>query len=468
MDLLDHLRGILGAPHVLTGPDCAKWASDWTGKYCWAPFAVLRPANTAELSAAVSACHAAGVAMVPVGGNTGLTGATSADGAIMVSLDRMNAIRRISPEARVAVVEAGAVLQSIHEAAADHSLIFPLTFGARGSATIGGALATNAGGSNVLRYGNTRELCLGLEVVMPDGRIMDLMTELRKDNSGYALKQLFVGAEGTLGFITAAAMKLFPAPKVSVTAMAAFERLEDTLGLLNDLQEATGQAVEAFEYMPRRYIERHVAHTGAAEPFAAAHPVNVLIEVASTRADDAGDGIDGGGSALLDLVTGHLASALDRGVLSDAVVAQNEAQRRAMWARREMAAELTFTGQPIVDTDIALPLDAVPRFLAEIGPRLAPLDASAEDFVVSHLGDGNLHYTVYPSRDDAELKQAMVEAIEDLTLSLGGSFSAEHGIGLSKLGSMARRKDAVALDAMRALKRSLDPKNLMNPGKVLP
>ncbi|MEL6913857.1 MAG: FAD-binding oxidoreductase [Pseudomonadota bacterium] len=468
MELLDQMRATLGETYVLTGEDTAKWARDWTGKYAWTPRAVLRPADTGGLSAVAAACHAARVAMVPVGGNTGLTGATRAEGAVMISLDRMNTVESVKPAARVARVGGGAILQNVHEAAAAHGLIFPLTFGARGSATIGGALATNAGGSNVLRYGTTRDLCLGLEVVLPDGRVLDLMGELRKDNSGYALRQLFIGAEGTLGFITKAALKLFEAPRVRVTAMAAFARLDDTLDLLNALQAATGGAVEAFEYMPRRFIDRHIARKGGSEPFAGRHEVNVLIEVASTRADDAAPGAEGTGSALLELVTGTLAQALDAGKLSDAVVAQNEAQRSAMWARREAAAEITFLGGPIVDTDIAVPLDAVPRFLSEVAPRITALDHGATDFVVSHLGDGNLHYTVYPTRDDAALKVAMIEVIEDVTLALGGTFSAEHGIGLSKLGSMVRRKDAAALDTMRALKASLDPHGVMNPGKVLP
>ncbi|MEM6896400.1 MAG: FAD-binding oxidoreductase, partial [Pseudomonadota bacterium] len=450
MEILENLRSLIGERYVLTGADTAKWARDWTGKYAWEPLAVVRPASTEEVSAVATACYSADVAMVPVGGNTGLTGATSADNAIMVSLDRLNQVRAVKPDARLAVVDGGVILDSIHSAAADHDLVFPLTFGARGSAMIGGNLATNAGGSNVLRYGNTRDLCLGLEVVLPDGRVMDLMSELRKDNTGYNLRNLFIGSEGTLGFITAAVLKLFPAPRVRATAMVACHKLEHTLPLLNKLQTATGSAVEAFEFMPRSFIARHAAHTGAKEPFDALYPVNILVEAASTREDDAG--------ALTEIVQSVLANAMDQGHLADAVVAQNEAQRTAMWARREMAAELTFTGQPIVDTDIAVPLDLVPAFLTRIRARIDAIDAGAEDFVVSHLGDGNVHYTVYPTQDDAALKESMVEAIEDVTLALGGSFSAEHGIGLSKKSSMARRKDATALDMMRSVKAAFDPK----------
>ena len=413
------------------------------------------------------ACYAAGQKMVPVGGNTGLTGATSAEGAVMVSLDRLNRIRTVKPDARIVIVEAGVILDAIHNAADEYGLVFPLTFGARGSAMIGGNLATNAGGSNVLRYGNTRDLCLGLEIVLPDGRIMDLMSELRKDNTGYNLRQLFVGAEGTLGFITAAVVKLVPAPRVRATAMVALEQLEDTLPLLNALQEATGGALEAFEYMPRNYITRHVEHTGEREPFEAPYPVNILLEAASTRADDAAVG-DDGTPRLTELVQNILAEKMEEGVVADAVVAQSAAQRDAMWSRREMAAELTFYDRPIVDTDIAVPVDAVPEFIATANARVQQIDPGCEDFMVSHLGDGNVHYSVYTTRKDPALYDEIVEVVEEVTLSLGGSFSAEHGIGLSKLGSMQRRKDQTAMSLMRDMKAAFDPKGLMNAGKVLP
>ncbi|MEL6691053.1 MAG: FAD-binding oxidoreductase, partial [Pseudomonadota bacterium] len=313
----------------------------------------------------------------------------------------------------------------------------------------------------------TRDLCLGLEIVLPDGRVMDLMSELRKDNTGYNLRQLFVGAEGTLGFITAAVVKLVPAPRVRATAMVALERLEDTLPLLNALQEATGGALEAFEYMPRNYITRHVEHTGEREPFEAPYPVNILLEAASTRADDAALG-DDGTPRLTELVQSILAEKMEEDVVADAVVAQSEAQRDAMWSRREMAAELTFYDRPIVDTDIAVPVDAVPEFIATANARVQEIDPGCEDFMVSHLGDGNVHYSVYTTRKDPALYDEIVEVVEEVTLSLGGSFSAEHGIGLSKLGSMERRKDQTAISLMRDMKAALDPKGLMNPGKVLP
>src|SRR6056300_356129 len=268
MELLDQIRVSIGDKYVVTGQDAQAWTRDWTDVYHWQPLAVTRPANTEEVQAIARACFSQNIAMVPVGGNTGLTGATKAQDAIMISLDRMNAIREIKPNAQVAIVESGAVLDSIHQAVDAHDLVFPLIFGARGSAMIGGNLSTNAGGSNVLRYGNTRDLCLGLEVVLADGRVMNLMSELRKDNTGLNLKHMFIGAEGTLGIITAAVLRLYRKPLAYVTAMVGLRELEDALPLLNRLQNETGGGVEAFEFMPRRYIERHIERiSGADEPF---------------------------------------------------------------------------------------------------------------------------------------------------------------------------------------------------------
>ncbi|MEO0665199.1 MAG: FAD-binding oxidoreductase, partial [Pseudomonadota bacterium] len=313
----------------------------------------------------------------------------------------------------------------------------------------------------------TRDLCLGIEVVLPDGRVMDLMSRLHKDNAGYNLKHLFIGAEGTLGLITAAVLKLYPAPIIRATAMVGMASLERALPLLNALQEATGGAVEAFEYMPQSYIARHMQETGQRAPFDGPHPVNILIEAASTRTDEAAPDADGT-PRLKSIMEALLAEAMEAGDIDDAVVAASEAQRREMWDRRERAAELTFTGRPILDTDIAVPLEEVPAFLENARTRTEALDPGCEEFLVSHLGDGNIHYSVYITRDDPALSRTLMEAIEDLVIAHGGTFSAEHGIGLSKLGSMARRKDATALEAMRSLKAAFDPKNLMNPGKVLP
>jgi FAD/FMN-containing dehydrogenase len=416
------------------------------------------------VQAIARACFAQNIAMVPVGGNTGLTGATKAQDAIMISLDRMNAIREIKPNAQVAIVESGAVLDSIHQAVDAHDLVFPLIFGARGSAMIGGNLSTNAGGSNVLRYGNTRDLCLGLEVVLADGRVMNLMSELRKDNTGLNLKHMFIGAEGTLGIITAAVLRLYRKPLAYVTAMVGLRELEDALPLLNRLQNETGGGVEAFEFMPKRHIERI---SGADEPFEGAHEVNILVEVASTRASDLQPD-ESGTPKLQAILETALMDMISNDKAQDAVIAQNEAQRRSMWARREAAAEITVGFPGAVDTDVAVPLEAVPSFLKQITARVQKIDPEGYEFYLSHLGDGNLHYTFYPSDRSGRLKEPITEAIEDVVLGLQGSFSAEHGIGLSKRNSMARRKDPVALEMMQAIKTALDPKNLMNPGKVYP
>ncbi|MDT8857058.1 FAD-binding oxidoreductase [Paracoccaceae bacterium Fryx2] len=468
MDLVTRLAVLLGPSHVLTGADMARYCPDWTGKYTARPCAVARPADTAGVACVLRACAEAGVPVVPVGGLTGLTGGAMTDGGLMLSLERMNRIREIRAQSRLAVVEAGVVLARLHEAAEAEGLYFPLWFGARGSATIGGVLATNAGGSNVLRYGSTRALCLGLEVVLADGRVLNLMSELHKDNSGYDLKNLFIGAEGTLGVITAAVMKLVPRPLAYATATLALRSLPDALMLLNRLQAATGGAVEAFEFMPRSYMQRLAeARPDLRPPFAQTHDVTILVEVGATAPRDAAP-LPDGTLAVTGLLQDSLAAMMDEGLVLDAVVAQSESQRRAMWDRREAAAQITFARKPLIDTDVAVPLEAVETFLTRIHARVPLLDAGADTLTVAHLGDGNLHFTVFPSAADATLDDRIVSTIEDVVAELGGSFSAEHGVGLSKRPSMARRKDPVALSVMAALKATLDPRNLMNPGKVLP
>ena len=467
-DLLERLRTALGPRHVLTGDDAAPYGRDWTGLRVSTPLAVIRPGSTAEVSAALAIAHDTRTPVVPVSGNTGLTGAAQAEGALMVSLERMTAIREIRTADRVAVVESGVVLQALQDAADEHGLLFPLTFGARGSARLGGALSTNAGGSNVLRYGSTRALCLGVEVVLSDGRVLDLMGALHKDNSGYDLRDLFIGAEGTLGLITAAVMKLAPRPRARATAMVAAPSVTAALNLLNRLQDETAGQVEAFEYMPAAYIEAHMAHfAGARAPFAEPHDVNILVELGATAARDAEPDEAGAVPVVehLETVLGELAEA---GLVLDAVVARSEAQRTEMWARREAAAEIAFGSGPVADHDVSLPLGRVEEFLRRADERVAGIVTEARGISVAHLGDGNVHYTVLSPQIDAAVKERIVQAVEDVVQSLGGSFSAEHGVGTHKLGSMARRKDPVALDVMRTLKGALDPLGIMNPGKVIP
>lgn len=468
MEFVEKTRAIIGDMQVLTGPDAAHYGIDFMRKYEAQPLCVLRPGSTAEVAALMRLAEATATPIVPISGNTGLAGGAYAPGAALLSLERMNRIREIRPASRIAVVEAGVVLAILHAAAAEHRLTFPLTFGAKGSAMIGGNLATNAGGSNVVRYGNARALCLGLEVVLPGGEVVDLMSELHKDNTGYDLKDLFIGSEGTLGVITAAVLKLAPLPAAYATAMVALPSLADALTLLNRLQEASGGAVEAYEYMPRTYVEAHVAQiAGAREPFVGKHEVNVMVELGATARADAEPGPDGALPVVARLEA-LLAEEMDRGRVLDAVIAASEAQRREMWARREAAAEVTMARTPLINNDIAVPLDKVEPFLARMHQLLPSLDAGADETCVAHLGDGNIHYVVYPSSSDPAHTDMLVEAVEEVAKELGGTFSAEHGIGLTKKPSMARRKDAVALSVMRRIKAALDPSGIMNPGKVLP
>lgn len=468
MGLAEDLRAAIGDRNVLTGADMDRYATDWMGRYHGSPVAVLRPGSTAEVASCVRIAAQHEIPVIPISGNTGLVGGTMTKGGLLLSLERMNRIRTVKRDARLVIAEAGVILTSLHEAAANEGLYFPLWFGARGSAMLGGVLSTNAGGSNVLRYGSTRGLCLGLEVVLPDGRVLNLMSELHKDNSGYDLKNLFIGAEGTLGIITAAVMKLVPAPRAHATATLAVRSLADALVLLNRMQEATGGRVEAFEFMPRTYSERlREARPDLGLPFDQIPEITILIEAATTVPREATPDASGE-IPLVGTLESILAEMMEADLVTDAILARSEQQRRAMWARREAAAEIGVGLHPEVDTDVCLPLDKVEIFLTQALLRLEALDPGARTITVAHLGDGNLHFTAYPTRDNADLKGRVLEAIEDVVAELGGSFSAEHGVGLSKLPSMRRRKDPVALDVMRTLKQALDPQNLMNPGKVIP
>ncbi len=469
MTLIADLTVALGANHVLTGDDLAKYRHDWTHHYPSNPCAVARPGDTGQVAEVVRIAARHGVPVVPVSGLTGLVGGAYTDGGLMISVERLNRIREIRPEARIAIVEAGVVLDRLHEAAEAANLYFPLWFGARGSAMIGGVLSTNAGGSNVLRYGSTRALCLGLEVVLADGRVLNLMSELHKDNSGYDLKQMFIGAEGTLGIITAAVMKLVPRPRAYATATLAVRSLPDALVLLNRLREATGGLVEAFELMPASHMQRlSEVRPDVALPFGGVrYDTNILVEIAATAPRDTVPD-DSGEIPLTALLQDTLAALMEDGAILNAEIAQTEGQRRLMWQRRELAAEIMTARQPTIDTDICLPIDKVATVLDRIHARLPALDAGAETLHIAHLGDGNIHFTVYPTRDDPALADAVIEAVEDEVQALGGSFSAEHGVGMSKKPSMKRRKDPVALQVMRAVKAALDPENRMNPGKVIP
>jgi FAD/FMN-containing dehydrogenase len=468
MQVLDQIAAVIGQTNILTGAEAAAYGKDWTGAYHASPLAVLRPADRDQVSAILKIAHDSRTAIVPCAGRTGLTGATMADGALMLSVERLNRIGPINTATRSVTVGAGVILSSLHDAAHAQDLIFPLTLGARGSAMIGGLLATNAGGSNVVRYGSTRGLCLGLEVVLADGRVMDLMTDLHKDNSGYDLRNLMIGSEGTLGVITAAVLKLLPRPRAYATAMVAMHSLPDALDLLHHLQDISGGGVEAFEYMPDSYLMRHAQVFPDMPPvFAQSYPVNIMIELAATTIRDATANSDGSLPVAEALAT-TLARFMDQGRILDAIIAQNDSQRAMIWKRREDAGHVAFYSGHVVNTDIALPLDRIAVFQDRLTPRLRAIDPDVSEMLVAHLGDGNIHHTSYASRNDPALMEALTEAVEDVVQELGGSFSAEHGIGLSKRATMRRRKDPVALDTMRAIKAALDPRGILNPGKVIP
>jgi FAD/FMN-containing dehydrogenase len=353
----------------------------------------------------------------------------------------MNRIREIRPAARIAIVEAGVVLAALHAAAEAEGLKFPVTFGARGSAMIGGILSTNAGGSNVLRYGNTRALCLGLEAVLPGGEVLDLMTELHKDNSGYDLRDLLIGAEGTLGLITAAVLKLVPAPGAYATALVAVPSLDEALRLLNRLQEATGGAVEAFEYMPQSYLAQHRAKFPDFQlPYAEDHEVNILVEVGAIQTRDVTPGPDGA-VPIVGFLEDLLWTSAEAGQVLDAVVARNETQRAHMWALREAAAEVGLSRKPVVVNDIAVPVDKVSMFLERMGTRLPEIDAGAETNIVSHLGDGNVHYVVWPKSQDPSVHGQIMEGVEEVVRSHRGAGSRRAGAGAAvKLGQPGDRR----------------------------
>lgn len=469
MTLTARLIDIVGSDHVIEGEDRTAYADDVTGKFKGLPLIVVRPANTEQVSAVLRLAHETGTSVIPAGGRTGLTGGTMAPDGILLSLERLNTIEEINTKGRTARVGAGVILQDLRNAAEENGLVFPLTFGAQGSARIGGVMSTNAGGSNVLRYGNTRDLILGVEVVLADGQIMNLMSALHKNNSGYDLRHLVIGAEGTLGIITRAVVKLVPAPRARATAMVAVSSLGDALELLHSIQAASEGAVEAFEYMPGTYVRAAVdMMSHLRQPFDDDHDINIMIELAATAAHMTTPGSDGQ-VPLVTLLEETLGEMLEDERVLDAVVAQNDAQRTAMWSLREAAGPVMLGPQSVfVDTDIAVPLDLVEAFLTRASARILEIDPGARDMAVAHLGDGNIHYTMYPSKDDPALKDRLMEAVEDISQQLGGSFSAEHGVGYSKLPSMRRRKDPVALAAMRAIKEALDPKGILNPGKLIP
>ncbi|MGE0558077.1 MAG: FAD-binding oxidoreductase [Burkholderiales bacterium] len=466
--LIASLKTLLGAQGVLTdATDLEPYVVDWRGVYRGAAAAVARPANTQQVAAVMKLCAETGTPLVPQGGNTGMCGASVPDAGgreIVLSLARMNKILDVDPLNNTLTAEAGCVLANIRQAAADADRLFPLSLGAEGSCQIGGNLSTNAGGVNVLRYCNTRDLVLGMEVVLPDGRIWNGLRGLRKDNTGYDLKHLFIGAEGTLGIITAATLKLFPRPAASATAWMAVRDPEAALRLLALMRRHCNDRITAFELISRHSLELVWKHVpGTRDPLAAPSPWYVLTELA-----DAGDE-----QALRADLERTLEAALAEDLVVDVVIAENRGQAQALWHMRESIPEGA-RQEPVMvyRHDIAVAVGRIPEFIREAQAALEKRFAGVRLICFGHLGDGNLHYNAYlPERlrSDAAAREAhdVTETVYDIVQRYGGSFSAEHGIGLSKVAELARYKSAVELDLMRSVKRALDPQGLMNPGKVL-
>jgi FAD/FMN-containing dehydrogenase len=467
-NLIQDLQKIVGENNVLSAyEDLIPFIKDWRGIYLGATAAVVRPANTQEVAAVIHYCSQRGIAIVPQGGNTGMCGAAipNPNGEVIVlSLARMNKIRSIDALNNTLTVDAGCVLAAIQGTAAEVDRLFPLSLGAEGSCQIGGNLSTNAGGVNVLRYGNTRDLVLGLEVVLPDGRIWDGLRSLRKDNTGYDLKQLFIGAEGTLGIITGATLKLFPRPIANATAWMAVPSPESALRLLALIRQHCGERISAFEIISRHSLElvwRHIPNTR--DPLDTPHEWQVLTELA-----DSGDLT----SLRADLERA-LESAINEGLVVDAIVAENRSQAQSLWHMRESIPEGA-RQEPVMvyRHDIAVAVSRIPEFIAEAGAALEARFPGVRLICFGHLGDGNLHYNAYiPERlrNDPKSRNAddVTQTVYDIVRQYGGSFSAEHGIGQSKVNELVRYKSSVEMDLMRTIKSALDPKGLFNPGKIL-
>jgi FAD/FMN-containing dehydrogenase len=459
-DLYERLAALLGPKGYSTDADIiAPHLKEWRGRYAGRTPFMAMPASTAEVAEIVRLCAAAGAAITPQGGNTGLVGGQIPDGEILLSMRRMNRIRAVDAANDSLIAEAGAVLAQVQQTAADSQRRFALSLASEGSATIGGLISTNAGGVHVLRYGMMRELVLGLEVVLADGRVLDGLKALRKDNTGYDLKQIFIGAEGTLGVITAASLKLAPIPNGREAAVASAPTPAHALTLLHRLKAATG-AVSAFEMMNRLSVDLTVKNvSGVRDPLPGA-PVLILIEFES--ADAAG---------LRGNVENALASAIEHGDIENALIAENAGQTRDFWALREaMSAGHAREGAQS-NHDISVPVSQTPAFLERAAAAASRLCPGVRIVAFGHMGDGNTHYSLLaPSgaRDEDFPSAALSEAVLEIAVALGGSISAEHGIGVARLGDFARFKDPHAIAIMRAMKRALDPANTMNPRVLLP
>lgn len=465
--LLARLADILGPKGFSTDPDVlAPWLTDWRGKYHGKAAAMLSPASTGEVAEIVRLCAAEGAALVPQGGNSGMVGGATPDASgdqLLLSLRRMNQIRGIDVTARIMVAEAGVILEHLHHAALEEGLRFPLTLGGKGSATVGGLVSTNAGGTQVLRHGTMRTLIAGIEAVLPDGQIFDGLAPLKKDNRGYDLRHLLCGAEGTLGIVTAASLHLVPAANARQTAWIGLGSPDDALLLLRRLDAALGDTLEGFEIIPHRSVEavlRHIPQTRL--PLGKASLWYALVELAG---DDA--------AVLGEALEGELAAALDARLIDDVAIAKNDRESEDFWRLRDSISEAERAGGPATQHDISVPVDLMPQFIAENPARLAAAFPGIRTVSFGHLGDGNIHHHVQPPKDVdatawlARHGAAASRIVYAHVVELGGSISAEHGIGQMKRDILAELDSPARLAALRAIKAGLDPAGLFNPGKLV-
>ncbi|MEK9904980.1 MAG: FAD-binding oxidoreductase [Rhodospirillales bacterium] len=463
-DLKTRLRAIVGPAGLMDGAEeIAPMLVEPRGLYRGSALLVVKPASTEEVSGVVKVCAEMGIPITPQGGNTGLCGGATPDGQVLLSLSRMNRIRDIDTLDFTITVEAGCILQNIQAAVAEKDRLFPLSLGAEGSCQIGGNLSTNAGGINTLRYGNARDLVLGLEVVLPDGRIWNNLKRLRKDNTGYDLKHLFVGGEGTLGIITAATCKLFPKPKDEVSVFCAVRDIEGIIELLSRLRAATGDQISAFELIERFGIHLACKHVhGCRDPFDQPYDHYVLFRASAGRAD----------SGLRLIVEEALGQAYEDGLILDATIAESEAQTRAFWRIREGVVEGQIPEGASIKHDISVPVSRIPEFMKRAAPVVETTIPGSRICAFGHAGDGNLHYNItQPENMDRNkflgLWEKLNHAVHEIVVDMGGSISAEHGIGKLKVEELQYFKPALDLELMKRIKHALDPNGIFNPGKVL-
>lgn len=465
-DLIERMEMIVGREACLRDSEaCARYLVDWRGMYEGRTLAVVRPGSTQEVSEVLHLCHLAGVPVVPHGGNTGLVGGAipSAEGdEIVLSLERLNRVREIDTFNYTMTVEAGCVLQAVQEAALEADRYFPLSLGAEGTCQIGGNLATNAGGNAVLRFGNARDLVLGLEVVLPDGRVWDGLRGLRKSNAGYDLKHLFLGAEGTLGVITAATLKLFPARRQVETAFLALDSLEKAITLFASARENLDEFLSAFELIPRIGIDMAIEHVPETrDPLSDTYPYYVLMQTSTSQTF----------LPLRDMLEDWLGKAIESGDVADGVMANSQQHAQSLWLIREACVEAQRRAGPSIKHDVSVPISRVPAFIKKGTTVIESEMRETRVVAFGHIGDGNIHFNVCVGEgQDHEAFRALGPQISklvyDVVASFGGSFSAEHGIGRLRRGALYNYVGGVEMDIMQDIKDTLDPDNTMNPGKV--